>query len=123
MFINVATAGHKLQGQTKKKLVRAALPKIKTYDCIALSCMQTRKGHCSVEHLPHNTNFSMSDGMRQMIERLKQCLPAPIDWNLNEERNMMETRQCGANCYFEITNNLMQQLTALTSTPAFNQCS
>jgi len=64
---------------------------------VALSRVQTREGLYLVQELPWNADFSMSHSLREMTERLKQCAPDPIEWDLNEEREIIEERRRNAN--------------------------
>ena len=97
MLVNIATTGHKLQGQTKAKLVMSVWSQRKNWNCVALSRVQTREGLCLVQELPRNADFSMSHSLREMTERLKQCAPDPVEWDLNEEREIIEERRRNAN--------------------------
>lgn len=74
MLDNAAAAGHKVQGQTKKKLVTVVWSKRKSCCRIML--------HCPV------------------------CRPERVStwWNLDEDRNIDETRWTGPNCS-EIRSN------------------
>jgi len=57
MLVNMATAGHKLQGQTKPKLVMSVWSQRKNWNYVALSRVQTREGLYLVQELPWNTIF------------------------------------------------------------------
>ena len=97
MLVNIATTGHKLQGQTKAKLVISVWSQRKNWNYVALSRVQTREGLYLVQELPWNADFSMSHSLREMADRLKQCAPDPVEWDLNEEREIIEERRRNAN--------------------------
>jgi hypothetical protein len=60
---------------------------------VALSRVQTRKGLYLVKPLPYTTDFSMSKDLKQMTDILRYVKPDVIDWDLEEERNILESRR------------------------------
>jgi hypothetical protein len=93
LLVNNATTGHKLQGQTKKKLIISVWSNKKNWNYVALSRVQTRKGLYLIKPLPYNTDFSMSNELKQMRELLSHVQPGVIDWDLEEERTLLESRR------------------------------
>jgi hypothetical protein len=93
VLVNNATTGHKLQGQTKRTLIISVWSKKKNWNYVALSRVQTRKGLYLVKPLSYTTDFAMSSDLRQMLQTLQRVHPSVIEWNLEEERTILENRR------------------------------
>ena len=93
LVVNNATTGHKLQGQTKKNLVISVWSNKKNWNYVALSRVQTRKGLHLVRELSYTTDFSISSELRHMMHVLSFQSPEAIEWNLDDEQAILETRR------------------------------
>jgi hypothetical protein len=93
LLVNNGTTGHKLQGQNKKNLVISVWSRKRNWNYVALSRVQTRKGLYLVKPLPYTTDFSMSKDLKQMTDILSYVKPDVIDWDLEEERTILESRR------------------------------
>ena len=72
---NIATTGHKLQGQTKSSLVMSVWSKRKNWNYVALSRVTTRDGLFLVKKLPCDCDFSFSAELREMMKLMrKRCV-------------------------------------------------
>ena len=98
-LVNVATTGHKLQGQSKKNLCISVWSKRRNWNYVALSRVKTRDGLFLVSPLPYDTDFSMSNDLRAMMDNLRNKSPEEIEWDLQEEEEMLERRRRGCAYY------------------------
>ena len=85
LIANNATTGHKLQGQTKENLVVSVWSKRRNWNYVALSRVTTIDGLFLVSPMPHDTDFSVPDDLRQMLLELKQHAPTPVSFDLDDE--------------------------------------
>ena len=67
LLINIATTGHKLQGQTKRNLVISVWSKKRNWNYVALSRVTSRAGLFLVSPLPHDVDFSISPDLTQNV--------------------------------------------------------
>ena len=94
-LVNNATTGHKLQGQSKNSLCISVWSRRRNWNYVALSRVKTRDGLFLVSPLPHDTDFSMSNNLRTMLETLRKKTPDDMEWNLEEEEEILERRRRG----------------------------
>ena len=99
VLVNSATTGHKLQGQTKKSLCISVWSRRRNWNYVALSHVKTREGLFSVSPLPYDTDFLMSNDLRTMLDVLGRAAPEDIEWNLEEEKEILERRKRGCGYY------------------------
>ena len=96
LICNVATTGHKLQGQTKETMVISVWSKKRNWNYVALSRVASRKGLYLVNPLSHTTDFGIPQELTVMLELLLRYSPEKIQWNMDEERAVMIGRQRAA---------------------------
>ena len=67
--------------------------KVKNWNYVALSRVQTRKGLFLARKLDQNTDFSMPGELKEMMTALRRKMPNDIEWNLQEEEHDLELRR------------------------------
>ena len=93
VVVNHATTGHKLQGQTKERMVISVWSKRRNWNYVALSRVRTRNGLFLVRELPYGSDFSQSADLRAMMATLRQQAPADVQWSRTEERELLQSRR------------------------------
>jgi PIF1-like helicase len=86
VLTNYATTGHKLQGQTKERLIISVWSKRRNWNYVALSRVKTREGLYLVTKLPYDTDFSVPPDLSKMMTWLRSKSPENMNYDLEGER-------------------------------------
>lgn len=88
-LVNNCTTGHKLQGQTKAKLVISMWSTVKNWNYVALSRVKSRAGLYLINPLPYNTTFPIEAPLLDMLATLRPLLAQYIPWDLQAEQEVL----------------------------------